>query len=86
MKIGDDGAKAHDSFNPDEHHNPQLMCSLEENNNNAYKARACKLVMKAFVEQRACSKEELLGFCDDLLRDIDFPWLTNDQPWWTWME
>jgi len=85
-RLPPEALAAHDSFNEETHHNPALLCQLFEDDTEAYREKACKEILKAFVSQKKCTKEELSDYCADLLADIGFFWPSEKHAWWHWWQ
>lgn len=81
LQLPADGAKAHDAYNQNNHHNPSLVCNLFEEDDNATKKKACHNIREAFMSDPDITQHELTSLCWDMLRSIDFQYHPPDTHW-----
>jgi len=67
-------SEARNTFKGEGHHHPTGYCKLKEADEQAYNARACAELKRAFMAQDKFKKEELNQQCDDQLKTIGFTW------------
>lgn len=73
MSLPDDGAEAHNAFNPDTHHNPSMNCALfEKEDTEVNNRKARRQIRDAFLGQTRFTFEQLIEFCKDLLSIVEF--------------